>query len=86
MVVYLHQLSDILNGGSMHTPYGSGVGNIFTPVLLQHGKMRIPVRLDKSHPDYEGYHEPFWVSPAQLNDNPLYNVAHRFTGARGTTH
>jgi len=70
----------------MHTPYGSGVGNIFTPILMEHGKIRIPVRLDKSHANYEGYHEPFWVSQAVLEENPLYIVAQRFTGARGTAH
>jgi len=70
----------------MHTPYGSGVGNIFTPILMEHGKIRIPVRLDKSHANYEGYHEPFWVSQAVLEEIPLYIVAQRFTGARGTAH
>lgn len=67
----------------MNTPFGTGIGNVFTPVLIRPRDTKIPVRLSKDHPDYEGFHEPFWVSPAELASQPHYESVHRFTGAQG---
>lgn len=67
----------------MKTPFGLGVGNVYTPIYIVHGKIKVPARLNKAHPDYEGYHEPFWISPDELNSQPQYDNVYRFTGATG---
>jgi hypothetical protein len=61
----------------------TGVGNAFTPCFFNHGVLKIPVRLSKAHPDYEGYHDPFYVTPSSMSNYGDVEVAVQFTGHAG---
>lgn len=66
---------------------GLGIGAPYTPAIrTAGGAIKIPVKLTKSHPDYEGPHEPFWINSRDLVKHTNIEINHYFTGANDKTH
>jgi hypothetical protein len=62
-----------------------GTGNPFTPCLFNGLKTRVPVRLSKTNPLYEGPHEPFFINASDLDSEQFgdIDIAVRYTGHHG---
>lgn len=64
----------------INQPIGTGTGQAFTPILFDGGLRRIPVRLAKTNPLYEGYHQPFYVTASEMDKYGDVEIAVEFTG------
>lgn len=59
---------------------GPGVGQPYCPYIAKHGRSLTAVRLAKTNPAYEGYHDPFYVRPQDADNYGEVEVAVYFTG------